>query len=148
MVHFPSGGICLLRICNIPVSIPLSPLFPGAILQTGQSGLGYVNILSKTHITQRITLRIFLLVLLFNSLLLLLLQLLMIFFFFFTTICWGYLQITLHRQGSSQCAQRIWLLLSCHIRSFLLYCGVVLLVQQSAMTLLQGHFASPIPTSN
>lgn len=81
MVHFPSGGICLLRICNIPVSIPLSPLFPGAILQTGQSGLGYVNILSKTHITQRIALRIFLLVLLFNSLLLLLLQLLMIFFY-------------------------------------------------------------------
>lgn len=145
MVHFPSGGICLLRKCNIPVSIPLSPLFPGAILQAGQSGLGYVNIQSKTHIIQRIALRIFLLVLLFNSLLLLLLQLLMIFLPQFAEAIYklcstGRVPHSVPKEFGSH--------YHCHIRSFLLYCGVVLLVQQSAMTLLQGHFASPIPTSN
>lgn len=129
MVHFPSGIICLLRNYNIPIPIPLSPLFPGASLQTDQSGLGYVNISSKILIIQGIALLIFLLVLFIQQFLLLLLLLLfslllLLFSFVFTTFCWGHLQIILHRQCSSQCAQRICLSLSWHMRSSPLYCGV------------------------
>lgn len=145
MVRFVNGRIYLLRKCSSPVTVSLSPLFQGAILQTSQLSLGYINISSKTHIIQGLVLLIFLLELLFNSL----------FCCYYchwwvlaNTFCCGYLEVRPHRQGSSQCAQSIWPSLLCHIRSFLRYSVVVLLILQGAMLLLQGHLDSPIPTSN
>lgn len=115
MVHFPSGGICLLRNCNIPVPIALSPSFPGAIIQTSQSGRGYVNISSKPHVIQGIGLLIFLLVLLVHSL-----------FFCYYYSCW-FLNFysfyhCLPRLLSDQVPQA-GLLTGCHIRSSLWCCG-------------------------
>lgn len=59
LVHFLSRGTYLLRNCDIPFPILLSPLFPGTVLQTSQSGLGYVAIPGQAHITQKVALLTF-----------------------------------------------------------------------------------------